>query len=485
MGKLTETLYDTARHIGTASQAGWKNISFASMWKDTKQAVRDSFDFRNSIAALAVLMLTSVGVYTIQDRISTTEHVYRVYIDGKYQGVVRDKSLIEEQVTAYGSKMKATVSYAPVNQAVKVTSEYAVSHAIDLSTRTIMPMVAVRVNGRDVVYLKDEATAQQLVDQLKAKYATEGAGEVTLADTVDFVKFDGDKEKVTDLQSALALVEKGKEEQKKYVVSRGDSLWDIAAKNNMTVEDLHTANPQIADIDAIAEGEQINLNAVEPLINVQSVSEESRDLTVHYEIANRDDSSLYEGEEKVIQEGVKGTTKQTVRVTRKNGTVVQEEILKEEVVTAPTKEIVAKGTKKQTYGSYVGGNKAAAASGNWAYPIAGGYISSVYGENRSGKPHLAIDIAASTGTAVYSSNNGTVSFAGDAGDGYGNSIRINHGNGVMTIYGHLSSIGVSPGQAVSRGQRIGGVGSTGWSTGAHLHYEVRVNGVQVNPSSYM
>ena len=484
MGKLTDTWYDRARHIVTGSQAGWKNISVADMWQDTKQAVRETFNFRNSIAALAVLMLTSVGVYTIQEKITTTEHVYRVYIDGKYQGVVRDKSLIEEQVTAYGTKMKATVAYAPVNQAVQATSEYAVSHAIDLSTRTITNLVAVRVNGADVVYVKDEATAQQLVEKVKEKYAAKG-GEVTLADDVDFVKLESDKEKITDLDAAFAMVVQGKEAQKKYVVSRGDSLWDIASKNNMTVDDLHSANPEITDIDAIAEGQQINLNAVEPLINVQAVTQEVREFTVNYEIETREDDSLYEGEEKVIQEGVTGLSKHTLRVTRKNGNIVKEEVLKKEVITAPKKEIIAKGTKQQTYGTYVGGNHAPAASGNWAYPIGGGYISSVYGEMRGSKPHLAIDIAAGTGTPVYSSNNGTVVFAGDAGDGYGNCIRVDHGNGVVTVYGHLSSISVSPGQSVSRGQYIGGVGSTGWSTGAHLHYEVRVGGVQVNPSSYM
>jgi len=490
MGKLSALFHDNNRHIVTAS--GSKAIqsvktSARATWNALKQEARLTFHFRNSIAALAVLVLTSVGVYTIQEKISTTDPIYRVYIDGRYQGVVRDKALLETQMAAYGDKLKAQVDFKPVRQAVRYSNEYAVATAIDESTKTMTDMFIVRVNGADVVYVQDRATAEDLLTKVKQHFAkTTEVANVQLLDRVDLIKFRGDKALITDANAAFHMIVQGKQQIQKYVVSRGDSLWDIAKKNNTTVDNLHAANPEIPNIDAIAEGQQINLNAVQPLISVRSVQESTREITTNYEFEYRDDANLNAGEEKVLQEGVEGKTKQTVKVTYKNGTIEKEEVLKEEVLVAPQKEVVAKGTRKAVATTYSGSSaRPAAASGSWAYPIGGGYVSSHYGENRGGKAHLAIDIAAPTGTPVYAANNGTVITAGDAGDGYGYCIRVAHGNGIVTVYAHLSSMNVSIGQAVGKGQKIGGVGSTGWSTGAHLHYEVRVNGVQVNPAPYM
>ncbi|MBE9661308.1 M23 family metallopeptidase [Mucilaginibacter myungsuensis] len=98
--------------------------------------------------------------------------------------------------------------------------------------------------------------------------------------------------------------------------------------------------------------------------------------------------------------------------------------------------------------------------------------------------HPGIDFKGKTGDPVKCTAAGTVEFAGKAG-GYGNCVRIKHINGIMTLYGHLSKINVREGQQVSVGQLIGKVGSTGRSTAAHLHYEVRRNGKAVNPKEYL
>ncbi len=98
--------------------------------------------------------------------------------------------------------------------------------------------------------------------------------------------------------------------------------------------------------------------------------------------------------------------------------------------------------------------------------------------------HTGIDLTAHTGTPVYATGDGIVVRADAAARGYGNHIRISHGFGYMTMYAHLSKILVKPGQKVKRGELIGLVGSTGRSTGPHLHYEVRINGKPVNPVNF-
>ena len=104
----------------------------------------------------------------------------------------------------------------------------------------------------------------------------------------------------------------------------------------------------------------------------------------------------------------------------------------------------------------------------------------IYHENRY---HSGVDIGASYGATIVAADGGTVITAGSV-SGYGNCVVINHGNGLTTLYGHMSSIAVSVGQRVSKGQTIGYVGSTGNSNGPHLHWEVAVNGQRVNPLNY-
>ncbi len=115
-----------------------------------------------------------------------------------------------------------------------------------------------------------------------------------------------------------------------------------------------------------------------------------------------------------------------------------------------------------------------------------GFISSGYGLRWNGAEfHQGIDIAAEMGTPIVATADGVVTIAGWNAGGYGNMVDIDHGSGVSTRYGHASAVVVTAGQRVRRGQIIAYVGSTGHSTGPHLHYEVRLSGQPVNPASYL
>lgn len=97
--------------------------------------------------------------------------------------------------------------------------------------------------------------------------------------------------------------------------------------------------------------------------------------------------------------------------------------------------------------------------------------------------HGGLDIGAGMGASIVAAGAGDVIYAGSTG-GYGNCVMIDHGNGVVTVYAHMSSIGVSYGQYVTAGQYVGAVGSTGVSTGPHCHFEIRINGAQTDPAAY-
>ena len=142
------------------------------------------------------------------------------------------------------------------------------------------------------------------------------------------------------------------------------------------------------------------------------------------------------------------------------------------------------GTSSGSAGaSVVSGN------GTFTHPCPGGYISSGFGYRTqpiagASTNHKGIDFAAATGTPIYAAAAGTVISAGYAGNA-GNLLVISHGNGLLTYYMHCNAIYVSAGQKVSKGQNVAAVGTTGNSTGPHLHFQVMLNGTPVNPANYL
>ena len=135
-----------------------------------------------------------------------------------------------------------------------------------------------------------------------------------------------------------------------------------------------------------------------------------------------------------------------------------------------------------------GGGSSGSGSGQLSWPTAGPVVSGfgwrthpIYGTRRF---HAGIDIDGECGQRISAAAGGRVLSSGWSG-GYGKTIVIDHGDGLSTLYAHQSKLQVSAGEQVARGQRIGSVGTTGWSTGCHLHFEVRVNGEPVDPMPYL
>ena len=159
--------------------------------------------------------------------------------------------------------------------------------------------------------------------------------------------------------------------------------------------------------------------------------------------------------------------------------IEREQLEEMESLQAVSATLAAKIQAAQSAAGTGGGSPSAA---GYVWPVLGP-VTSPFGW-RWGRMHEGIDIAASSGTPIRAAAAGTVIYAGWLG-GYGNLVAIDHGGGISTAYGHQSSIAVGGGAYVGQGQVIGYVGSTGHSTGPHLHFEVRVNGVPQDPLGYL
>ena len=171
--------------------------------------------------------------------------------------------------------------------------------------------------------------------------------------------------------------------------------------------------------------------------------------------------------------GARGDRRQTLADTQANE---REWVAEADALRASSTSVAAQIT------SHSSSPNSSPSSSSLVWP-ASGPITSPYGM-RWGSLHPGIDIGAGMGAPIHAAASGRVILAGYSG-GYGNLIVIDHGNGLATAYAHQSRLGVSVGQAVSQGDVIGYVGSTGFSTGPHLHFEVRVNGSPVDPMGYL
>lgn len=467
---------DIAAANNTQTKDQLTQINRRNILREFKRQVGNTFTVRSTAAAVLLLALSTAGAVGVQKTIAKTDLFYKVYVNGQFVGTVKDPNFVYGKLAELDDKT-SKISIVPVHQKIHDgTSEADVSLALNHAGHPGTNAVMIVIDGHEIAAVADEASAKAVLDSIKAKFASgdNTVKEVRISQKVDFKAVSINRDEVRSVDSVVSLLLEGKEKPKKYLVSRGESFTAIAARNQMSVEKLQHANPQIQNINMLHEGEEIAVSSVEPLVTVETVEQMVRTVPLEPEVIYQDDATMNKGDEKVLNPGQAGQKLQTVQIRKQNGNAVAEIVMSEQITQAKTDKVVLRGTKINP----------TSASGDWVWPVASHSISSQYGEWRGSRQHLALDISAPIGTDVYASNHGIVVYAGWDGE-YGKCIRISHGNGVVSIYGHLSSIEVSTGQQISKGSRIGAVGSTGQSTGPHLHYEVQVNGARVNPAPYM
>ncbi len=196
--------------------------------------------------------------------------------------------------------------------------------------------------------------------------------------------------------------------------------------------------------------------------------------TIPFSEETVEDASLFKNETKITANGCDGSMQRIIKVTTINNEVQHEEVISECMTSEPIARVMAVGTKSPLPG--VG-------TGTFTYPLPVISVSSDYGQ-RWGRMHGGIDFAAESGTDILAADAGIVSHSG-AVDGFGNLIILDHQNGFHTYYAHCSKLYVPYGKSVQKGEVIGAVGSTGNSTGPHLHFEIRKNGETQNPALYI
>lgn len=335
----------------------------------------------------------------------------------------------------------------------------------------------IEIDGRPAAALADRASAEATIAEISRYYRA--MAENALQGTVTSVQIKEDVtirqqptaiENILSKEEALTLLRRGTLEERPYQVKPGDSFWSIARSIGMRVEDLMAANPG-KDPERLQPGETLSTVVPKPYLTVRTVEEASVTQEIPFATEVRKLDSLWPWERKVLRPGSPGKKVLTYEIVRENGREIARKTLSEVVLSEPISQVLAVGTRAVTQRG----------TGRYAWPVPGA-VTSYFGP-RGRDFHYGIDIAAPTGTPVGAADSGTVVYAGRLG-GYGICVMVDHGGGIVTVYGHLSSASVKPGDEVSRGEPIGKVGRTGNATGPHLHFEIRQNGEAVNPLKF-
>lgn len=255
-------------------------------------------------------------------------------------------------------------------------------------------------------------------------------------------------------------------------VKHGDSIESLSTENQISVQEFLIFNKQYTSRNnLLVPNTDVIISTVDPKIQVVTEYYEVVDMDTNFEVKEVYDENLNQGSVIVAQEGKTGLERVSQNVKSVNGNIAYVDPQGKEVIQSSVPKIINIGTK---YIPNVGSTE------SWFWPTNLGYtISSYYGYRLQvfgeGNFHSGLDIAGTGyGSPIYASNNGVIETRKYAYDS-GYHIIINHNNGFYSLYAHMSSFdpAFSVGSTVSRGDIIGYVGSSGWSTGPHLHFEIR------------
>lgn len=476
--------------IVVIESGGFKNKFYNSRFMTT---IRTQKAERFLVGAAAVLVLV---VALVSVSVSTC---YEVLVDGENVCYISNASELDTALNNLKTQADANTN-ADMTEAVLSTDvSVAAKHKLFVETadeseltEILNDKVSWQVPGAKIVVNNGEtvlsfatlADAQSVLDTLteKAVAANSGAKILSTRFYEDVTAEEGnvDADEILTPDEALETIAAGKEAVKIHEVVSGESLWSIASDNGTSVSTLNELNPGLRE-DRLQIGQEIKLNKIEPLVNVVVDKVVTVSETIPYGETVKESSKLMKGETQVVTKGVEGSKDVTYQISEYNGTTLEKVTLSEVVTKEPVNKVVNKGTATVATSSR-SSSGSSVSSGVFSWPSKG-TISSPYGKRGRGF-HTGIDIANKKGTTVSAAAGGKVTSAGWSG-GYGYCIIVDHGNGMKTRYAHLSKISCSVGDSVSRGEKIGEVGSTGNSTGPHLHFEVIVNGSTKNPINYL
>ncbi len=408
---------------------------------------------------------------------------FEAVVNGQSVGIVPDRDTCEKIINDvnitllenFGEESKINAEIVTIPRLVSrgsLSPEQDVKNAICALSDKMHAMYVIYLEDTQLCAVSSAEEAEQVLADFQ-NYYTGGDENVTF-ETDRPLTIRAEQAPITLLRSAKEAVNVLNGSEKKendYTVLPGDTLWGIARKFDTSVDEILSLNDGLGE--NITDGDVIVIKSYVPVVTVTTTQIKEYKQKIGYETEVVETDSMYRGKSEITQKGENGEALVVANIVEQNGKEVSREILSQTTVKEPVTQVKKVGTKEPPSGY---------GTGSFVSPVYG-TVTSRYGYRRSGF-HKGIDIANSYGTPIRAADNGKVIFAGWDGL-FGKLVKLDHQNGYVTYYAHNSSLAVSVGETVQKGEIIAYMGSTGNSSGPHCHFEIYKNGVLKNPDNYI
>lgn len=409
-----------------------------------------------------------------------------VKLDGQTIGYLESAAQLQDVVSKVENK--ATEYFGvPYHYSGELTYSMVYLHGTNLisdqdmedllfsSIENLEKTYALKVDGQVIATNKSRTALQMMLNRLLSSTTTSlGQVKTEFVQSVEIVPSSLDDSYEMSIAELESILSQSRQETVYYTVVKGDTVGRIASLFDMKVSELRALNPD-ENLNLIHPGDKITVSAAIPYLSLKQTVTETYAEQIAYGTTIEYTDSLYSGDSKIKSAGVYGSANVTANVIYVNGVEEDRTVLTYTVTKEPVNQVKLVGTKARPK---------TMATGHFIKPV-NGTTSSYYGNRPSmGDFHTGHDWAAAKGTRINASDGGKVIWSGWKGN-YGYLVIIDHENGFTTYYAHCSKLLVKKGDRVYQGQKIAEVGSTGRSTGPHLHFEVRLNGKHQNPLKYV
>ena len=449
----------------------------------------------NALAYLLPVAALAGFAYIVQDRMNVN-YVLEVMVNGEPVGSVASEQVFESArddvqgriQTVQDSDQDAQATMAAVTQLEldptytlaiggDVMNEMEVANAIlSASGGAIGEATAVYIDGSLQFVTQDGDHLRSYLESVKQPYEDASDPNVRVSFVHDISLVDGLylQASMVSYSDILSVLNEGGG-ARTYTAAEGDTVQTVLDATGVAWDSLAALNPDLTGTDQeLAGGTEVITGVQSPdLLQVKVIRRESYTSEIPYDTVETQSSEYDFGETVVTSAGQNGLQEITQDITYIDGVQTEISTVSVETLQQPVSEYVTKGTHLKS------GMTANYGSGEWMWPVP----QYTYVSRWMSSFHKGADICAAYGTPIYASDSGVVVTAGYHYS-YGNYVVIDHGNGWTTLYGHMSALGCSSGQAVERGEVIGYVGSTGNSTGNHCHFEMHHNGTLVSARNF-
>lgn len=442
------------------------------------------------VSVTAILLCFAFAVWGGVSLFAGADNACAVVVDGKSVAVLTSEedaqAAIDLYVATHSEKLGAEVTYGesvtlePVSVGAMncLSPEETLAVLDDVLTEVVAASI-IYVNDTEVAILPTEEDAQAAVEAAKKYYAREDYDilDIEVAEEIHIIKGWRTPDCLVTTTDATNLLLFGTVDPVIHVVESADeTLWSIVKQYDIEIGQVQNLNPGLTS-DDLEVGMEVKIAAANPLLHITVTRNIVAEQELPYAVIYENNAEKLRGQEEILVPGEAGVAQVTTKVVELNGQELSRESVDSVIVREPVTQVVERGTKL-----VVASRGDGYAAGQLGWPLLG-LITSRFGGRAIGY-HTGLDIDGETGDPVVAADSGTVLFA-DNSAGYGLIVKLDHGDGLQTWYAHLDKIHVSVGQTVERGELIGDVGSTGRSSGSHLHFEVIIDDVQYDPLDFL